>query len=408
MRGIVSILFILVLQGYGLKAQESLMDDQTRNLLDSLNNRIKILEQQMPRISQNRDANYYARTRDLDMTIFLSNFYLYLFNEELDEAKQLVDSRLKASTKRKDNFAIDFYNHYQDILTKELGKQRTRYENLFAKEKNFKKEFYRFVNEGNEYSLNRARRMTTLAQKYAVEKNLNDVSVYLENYSRLIDSYLYDFHSEFELDKLTRSEAAFQKVYTPLVESDSLEIIEKAGELVDHCYTYSANSLSILDTSYFAIQKNAYLSAISDYYERKGNKESLSGIGNESQIARLDTLNNEGIYKWHDKILVVGHIDLTAKFDNVRRGEAIIDADRKLIEYIKVNRIAKIDKVVSMGNTFLIPYTEHEQKEDFRFNPQMRKYQYMVCYSVVETKYFTKGISKFLPPIEFSEESSVK
>jgi hypothetical protein len=399
------LLLFVVIPLAKISAQQSYMDSKTRNLLDSLDQRIKQIQSELPRINNGGSVNFFYKKRDLDMTIFLSNYQRYIFDEDLEMAKTLIDSRLSAAEKRNDVSAVEFYRDYHSKLTSEIKNQKERYQFLFKKEKNFKKEFYRFINEGDEYSLQRAKRLTELALKYAKEQNLEITEKYLKNYEQLSTAYLFDFYSDFDLVKLTSSEVNFQKVFKPMIVSDSLDQLKKAGELVDHCFSYSANTLSILDTTYFSLQQKAVKTAISDYYERIGNNINIAKIQGQSVIARLDTLNREGIYKWHDKVIVVGSINPTAKFEDVKRGEAIIDADHRLIEYIRVNRLAKIGNEVKMGTTYIIPYVLDNQKADFNFNKQKKAYQYMVCYTQIETKYYTKGISKFLPPLQFFEES---
>ena len=366
------------------------MDPLTKQLLDSLNNRIDALRSEIPRLSASRDASYFFKKRELDMTIFQRDYY--------------TDSRFSAAEKRRDNVAVDFYRDYKTRLTKERSSQLARYQHLFAKEKNFRKELYRFIDAGDEYSLHRAQRMTELAIKFAKERNLETVIPYLYNYNSLVRAKLFDFYSDYDLDELTHSDRNFQKVFMPLIESDSLELIENAGKLVENCYIYAASSHCVLDTAYFALQRNVVLTSIADYNERKGNNLALSNMEGSTILARLDTLNREGVYKWHDKIIVVGSIKPTASYMYVKKGEAIIDADHRLIEYIRVNRLAKVGKEIKMGYTFLIPYTVDGAPSDFHFNQSKMRYQYIACYSKIENGYFTKSISKFLPVMQFEFE----
>ena len=78
-----------------------------------------------------------------------------------------------------------------------------------------------------------------------------------------------------------------------MVESDSVELIHQAGELVRQCMNYACNSKSVLDSAYFAMQLNVVNTSISDYYARIGNNASLETLGGQSVIARFDTLNRE-------------------------------------------------------------------------------------------------------------------
>lgn len=387
-----------------ISAQDKLYDPDLKHLFDSLNLRAKVLRQELPRLAEQRNAVYYFKKRDLDITLFLIDYRQYLFDEDLEQAKKLVDSKLKLADKLNDIYLIDFYKEISLKLTIEFSKQQARYQKLFEKEKNFRKELYGFLDESTEYSLLRAQRMVMLAIKYATDKNMQNTLSYLNIYSRLTDAMIFDFNSEYDLKKLTSSESAFQKTFTPMIESDSIELIEKAGNLVDYCFAYSVYTLSVLDTVYFDKQKRVVKSTISDYNERKGSNLNLANLAGQTVLMRLDSLNSEGIYKWHDKIVVVGTVKFTAKFDNVRRGEAFISADKKLIQYIRVNKIAKIGKEVKVGKTFLIPFTIEDKKEDFIYNPHKKEFQYIICYTKVENNYFTKGISKFLPPMQFREE----
>ncbi len=392
-----SFIFLLCLNG-----QKASFDPDTKILMDSLNKRITTLEKEIPRLAETRATNYFFSKRDLDFTIFLKHYHGYVFDEELDKAQDLVESRIKAVQKRGDRVAQDFYKDYKKNINEEISNQQRRYQVLFEKEKTFKKEFYRFVNEGDEYSLKRAQRMTDLALKYALEKKLTSVYGYLHHYKSYINSLLYDYYSDYDLAKLTQSEATFQKTFEPLVESDSLEMIEVAGKLVDNCYNYAINTLSNLDTAYFANQKNVVASSISDYYARRGASGDLS-VGQEtSLIARLDTLVAEGIYRWEDNIVVVGNFKPEAINKNVRKGEAILNADKKLIEYIRINRLTNKGKELKLGYTYLIPYSDDEQLAEFMYNPHKRNFQYIVCYTKVESDYLTKRIGQYLPLLQFS------
>ncbi len=281
-----------------LIGQESFYDPHTKNLLDSLDKRIAALQIEIPRLAETRATNYFFAKRDLDFTIFLKHYKQYVFDEELDKAQDLVESRLQSVQKRGDKVAQNFYKEYKSKINNEISNQQRRYQVLFEKEKTFNKEFYRFVNRGDEYSLKRAQRMTDLTLKYALEKNLTSVYGYLHHYKNYIQSILFDFYSDYDLAKLTNNEAAFQKIFKPLVESDSLEMIEKAGKLVEHCHNYVSYIPSDLDSLYFARQNNVVASFVSDYHARKGSLGMFSKTGESFIIAKLDTLVQEGIFKW--------------------------------------------------------------------------------------------------------------
>ena len=77
---------------------------------------------------------------------------------------------------------------------------------------------------------------------------------------------------------------------------------------VDNCYFFSANSKSLLDTNYFAKQKQAVITAISDYINEAENPDAkLAAITNKSISARNDTLNPKGVYKWGEYIVVINN-----------------------------------------------------------------------------------------------------
>ena len=66
--------------------------------------------------------------------------------------------------------------------------------------------------------------------------------------------------------------------------------------------------------------------------------------------------------------------------------------------------LAKIGKTVKMGSTYLVPYFRDAESKQFCFDPEEMQYQYMICYTQIESQYFTKEISKYLPPLQFNVE----
>jgi hypothetical protein len=394
------VIFHIILASYSF-GQEAFLDPADKYLLDSLESRIKNLEQIISGLSANRDVNFYYTKRDLDITVFLSQYYHSIADENIDEAKEVIDLHLQAAEKRRDEYSIKFYKDYQSRLTTEIQKQWRHYQFLFQKEKNFENEFNKFYKVRDEYSLNRCKRMTSLAIKYARERKLDITLKYLFKYDRMVNAALISYHSEFDLDKLTRKESEFQKVFSLLISSDSLEQIKKAGLLVENCYSYVENISCALDTNYFIKQQIIVTNALYDYNQRKGNNSELSLLIGKTIKGRFDTLNREGIYKWNDYILVIGEFDPKAKFDNVKKGEAISDADHRLLEYIRINRLANLGNKVKMGTTYLIPFFNDNKQQDFKYIPELRKFQYMVCYTQIENVDLTKQICRLLPPIEF-------
>lgn len=400
---ILMILFVCIPILYG---QESLMDDDTKSLLDSLDFRIEALEREIPRLEKARSYNLYFRKRELDYTLFLRHYHYFLFEEDLEHAQYLVNSRLKAVTTRGDNDAIAFYTEYKHDIARQIGNQQRRYQHLFEKEKNFKKEFERLIEGGDEYALVRAIRMTELAIKYAEERNLGNVLEYLHVYQQYAEALLFDLHSDYDLKLLTGNKRAYLKVFTPLVESDSIERIQEAAALNSACLSYTGQARSKIKPEFFLTQKKIVNSYLSDYNERQGIQENLAELGGQSIIARMDSLNRAGVYKWHDYIVVVGHFMPDSKFNNVKKGEAIIDADHTLVKYIRVNRLGNLNKSLDLGITYVIPFRMADPSSIFYYNPEVRQYQYMVCYTLVQNDEFTEKIRRLLPPLQFEEEIS--
>jgi hypothetical protein len=388
-----------------VSGQNKFIDPATEKLFDSLDLRINWLQKLMPRISSNRDANYFATKRELDMTMFLREYHELVFDEKLEEADKLIDSRISASEKRADKFAADYYTGYKTKLTRLRGEKRTYYQQLFTKEKNFRKEFEKFVDAGDEYSLNRAARMVDLAINYAGEQKMTETLKFLIKYKRYAAALLYDLKSDYNLKELTSSQKSFQKVFNPMTDSDSLQTIIEAGKLVDQCYNYSLGANSKVDTNFFDQQKNVVANAIADWNERQGNTAELATLTGQSIVAKLDSVNREGIYKWKGMILVIGTVKFTSKSDNVRRGEAIIASDQTLKNYIRVNKLADQDlKKAKIGKSYMVSYFDAGKKTYFMYEPEKQHYQYMICYSDVINEKATLEMIKFLPPLQFREE----
>lgn len=399
-----ALLFLFLVVAYNLHAQKDFFDSKTRKMMDSLDKRIAYLEVQVPQMSENRDAKYFSTKRELDMTIFLKNYEEYIFDEDLDAADQLIESRIKASEKRADLFAIDYYHGFSLELTKIRGQKQALYQQLFAKEKNFKNEWEKFIKVGDEYSLTRALRMVDLAIKYATDKNLKETLLYLNRYRKLTQALIYDNTSPFDLKELTSSESSFMKTFEPLIDADSLKLILDAIDLVDVCYKYAASAYTPVDTIFLSKQKIAAANAVADWNQRQGLSSVLASLTGQSVISRLDTLNHEGIYTWKGQIIVIGSLTFTSKSINVKKGEAIIDADRRLMDYIRINKLSKTTPSSKIGHTNFLPYMEEGKLTYFIFDREKQKWQYMITYSSVISTKVTKEMLKFLLPMQFKEE----
>jgi hypothetical protein len=330
---------------------------------------------------------------------------MYVYDENLVAAQQLIKSRINTSEKRSDTYATKFYKSYQTKLTRLRGEKRTHYQTLFEKEKNFKKEYKTYIKAGDEYSLIRAGRMVNLAIKYAQEQNLEPVLIFLYKYQNLNKALIYDLNTSHDLSKLTNKKKDFLKTLETLLEDDSLEVIQQGVELVNQCYYYSSLTACKLDTVFFSGQRIVAANAIADWNERQGMSAELSKLTGESVIARLDSLNREGIYKWKDMILVIGTVKFSSKSEMVKRGEAIIDADKTILNYIRVNKVAKVkENKTQSGKTYMVPYITEKEKTYYMFDIQKKEWQYMICYKNVINPTITEKMSRFLPPLQFKEE----
>ncbi len=406
MKKILIILFvILTIAGNHASAQKNIALPGTKETIDSLVRRIDILKNKLTQLKESRDPSLYYVKKDYDQSIFSKQYEELYISEDLDKAKDIIEQRLEKATLRKDKASINFYSDFKDRVNKDIKMQKIRYQALFEKEKNFKKQFFNLVKEENMTAYSKARRKTELALKYAKDNQLDNTVEYLSHYKQYIDAVIFDHESKYDLKKLTRNENDFEDVFLPLLSSDSIHQIKEAGNLVKYCYDYAASTKSIVDTNYFAKQQKTVKTAISDYFDKQNNNLELAQITDQAIIGRNDTINPAGVYKWKDRILVIGYFTPQSGFENVRRGEAIITADKFLAKYVKENDIGRIKSGEKFGYTFLLPFSHEESLADFFYDRNKEKWQYMVCYTKVVSSYFTKEISKYMPPIKFADES---
>ena len=400
------LLVILVLSSNLATAQKSVGLSGTKETIDSLVSRIDILKNKLAQLKESRDPSLYYVKKEYDHTIFSKQYEELYVSEDLDKAKEIIEQRLEKATLRKDKVSISFYNDYKDRVNRDIKMQKIHYQTLFKKEKNFKKQFFNLVKEENMTAYSKASRMTELALKYAKENKLENTVEYLSHYKQYIDAVIFDHKSEYDLKKLTRNENDFEDVFVPLLSSDSIHQIKEAGNLVKYCYDYAASTKSIIDTNYFAKQQKTVKTAISDYFDKQHDDLELAQITDQAIIGRSDTINPAGVYKWQDRIVVIGYFTPQSGFENVRRGEAIITADKLLAKYVKENDIGRIKSGEKFGYTFLLPFQQEESVTDFLYDREKEKWQYMVCYTKVVSTYFTREISKYMPPIKFSDEAT--
>lgn len=377
----------------------------TPEYIDSLTQRIVFIEAKLPKLKASRDPSLYYLKRELDHTKFAKAVEEWIYDEDLDKAKNLCETRLERAQLRNDKASIHYYDKYKDRINKEIKFQKIRYQELLVKEKVFKKKYYSIVNEENLESFQKAKRITLLAIKYAKENQLYNALEYLNKYLGYTEAKMFDIESPYNLEQLTRVQKDFEKLFIPLLSSDSLQTLEEAEKLVDNCYFYSANSKSLLDTNYFAKQRQAVSTAISDYINAADNPDAkLAAMTDKAITARKDTLNPKGVFKCGDYIIVINNFVPTTNYEKVRKGEAIIHADKILAKYLEKNELGNIRNGDKMGFTYIIQFNTSESgRKDFYYDGKSQSWQYMICYTQVVNSYFTKQVTKYLPPLKFKE-----
>ncbi|NJM16954.1 MAG: hypothetical protein HC896_17665 [Bacteroidales bacterium] len=55
----------------------------------------------------------------------------------------------------------------------------------------------------------------------------------------------------------------------------------------------------------------------------------------------------------------------------------------------------------------MLPYLVDNKKADFIFDFRNNAWQFMMCYTMVVSKYYTKEISKYMPPMKFEQEGKL-
>ncbi|MBN2481855.1 MAG: hypothetical protein JXB19_08955 [Bacteroidales bacterium] len=396
------ILVLSVITGSGrVMAQELLFGKHYEQLFDSLDNRIASLEKQIPRLKESRDVSYYNLQRELDLTIFVKAYEEYVMEEQLDQARSLVERRLEHARSRKDQYSVDFYNKYLDLVYTQLKQQRMYYQELLSKEKKFKKAYHAIVEEGTLEFHQKADRMIKLALKYAHENNLKETASYLQGYLLYNEAVIYDFNTPYDLAKLAAGSKNFEAVFVPLVESDSINDIKKAEELLNACRNYSKLAGTALDSAYFDQQNLVIATALSDLLSSEGRDREIEKFTDQSIEARLDTLNPSGVFKWNDYVVVIDEFIPNSSFKNVKKGEAIIHADKMLATYLMKNKLCKSISELKFGYAFIIPYESNVKNADFYYNETTGKWQYIACYASIVSEAYTKNVSRYMPPIYF-------
>jgi len=269
-------LFLLAITvSAGISAQTMRLERGSTAFFDSLDHRINDLKNQLPRLKQTRDVAYYNKQRELELTLFVKNVEEYIHDEDLDNAKKVVESRLEKAEFRREQYTVTFCRKYKDDVNNLIKLQRIHYQALFEKEKSFRKEFDRLAEKGSADTYQKTLRMVNLALKYAGENNLTETIKYLENYKSYTEALIFDAGSEYDLAALTGSVKEFEKVFLPLVESDTLENIRQAESLISYCINYARLTGSRLDPSWIARQGLVVTSSLSDLLQSKGLEKEL-------------------------------------------------------------------------------------------------------------------------------------
>lgn len=399
----IQLIFFIALP-YLLSAQDKYISPEVQEQLEILDKKIATLEAFVKSNSANRDAQYFYKKRELGLTRFIREYEELIYDESLDEAQNLIDSRLKAATKSHDEYAINFFNDYISKLTAYRIAKQKHYQELFAKEKSFKKEYESYIESINSYSLIRAEHMINLAINYAEGNGRTETLKYLYRYSNYNKALMLDLESSFDLEEMTGSVSKFEKEFNLMLESDSLQTLLDASKMLEECVEYSHLALTDVESNYFKRQRNVAANAIADWNTKQGMNANISTLTGSAVIARYDSINKEGIFKWNDHIVVIGSTRFDSNSEMVRRGQAISAADRTLFNYIRLNRIADLkpkDQVA--GTTFILPYNNEGKKQYYKFNEAKDNFQYMVCYRSVINEKVTEDVSKYLPPLQFKE-----
>jgi len=373
---------------------------------DSIDRRINYLQNQINSLKQSRDVKYLNFQRELDHTVFVKKLREYILDENLDMAKKLVETLIEKSEFRKDMASVKFYYDYQDQVYALIKQQRMHYQMLFKKGNNLRKEYGTWIAPATVPAYQKALRMISLALKYARENDLAETIKLLENYQAQTEALIFDAESDYDLVVLTENAKNFEKVFLPMVASDSMQGIRDAENLLNHCINYGRLMGSPLNGEYFKKKAMQLTSAMSDLLDREGREKELGRYTDQSVIAFFDTINPCGVFKWHDQIIVIDEFIPTSSMENVKKGEAIIHADKMLATYLQKNKLCHSVDDIKFGYSFIIPFKSNAKNSSFYFNKTSQKWQFMACYTIVVSPSFTASVSKFMPPLFFEDEMS--
>ena len=281
------------------------------------------------------------------------------------------------------------------------------YQELLGKEKKFIKVYEEIIEPHDLQSFQKGKKMIELALRYASDNNFTETASYLHKYFNYNESLIFDLNNTYDLAHITSKPKWFEDVINPLVESDSLARIQEAENLLNSCIHYNGLVTTELDSSYLEQWRLAIATALSDLLSRAGREEDLEKYTDQSIKARLDTLNPEGVFKWNNYVVVIDEFMPTASSEAVKKGEAIIHADKMLATYLQKNKLCKSYKDLKYGYSFVIPFESNAKNSSFYFDNLSGKWQYIACYTVIVNESYTREVSKFMPPLYFEEELDI-
>jgi hypothetical protein len=370
-----------------------------QRFFDSLENRVTYFEGILPELKQKRSPQYLSTRQLLEKTEFVLQFERFVYDQEFAQAKELTQVKIIHAQINRDKAGETFYKLYDDRVNRMVKDQKMYYQMLFAKEKNIRKKINKIIRPGTLEAYQSGRREVLSGLKYAREARLRKIENILQQQLDYINALILDEESEFDLEQITFSEKYFFERFNVLVKSDNLDLILKADTLLVKAKRYAELMHTDIDTSFFGKQQRVIITARSDYHYQKG--LALDTLANEVVQGKLSAINRNGVYNWHNYILVIGEFNFGSGFKNVNRGEAVLSADKKLLQYIRMNKLADVDEGLEVGQAFLVPYMVDQRKQYFLENPKSKKLQYMVCYTMIENKKTMEGIVRYLKPINF-------
>ncbi len=378
--------------------------------IDSLGKRIHYLKNKLIE-TKSDPLNHFRVQSELDITEFKLKYENYVHKERLEEAKDFVmESINRAKNNYQDNLVEIYDMYYKDILEK-IKNQRLKYQALFEKEKKFRKYIEPYMDEGSETSLKQADYILELAMNYAKEQNFTTATEFIKKYKDQVEATLYDMETNYNLDELTNKQKEFENVFTELTSSDDLDKFKEAQNLINHCLFYTERVETKCGHEYFKTQNKILESRLI----KKEQELEISGMIKGGLVAKkqqpMDALNEFGIFKFYNKIIVIGRFNPSKKGMSevnsndlrVMKGMAIMNADKTLFTFIRRN-VEEISDKTKVIYAYLVPYLVEGKHQWFMPINSEGELQYRVAYSFVHSEKLTEKIlNEHLRPIEFKD-----